>query len=169
MPAATQETFSSPSVIKNIKHNRDMTQRHWIQNEKILFVTTNIHCRQPFFADDAYARVAVEVLYTVQELHPFLLYGFVIMPDHCHLLLRVPSPLKISNIIGNFKCNVTMNCGFKKLWQPRFHMQCAKEAHLALRYIHLNPVRAGLVLQPEDYPWSSASGNWEVTNLPMSF
>ena len=47
------------------------------------------------------------------------------------------------------------------LWQGRFASFPMDEAHLhaAGRYIELNPVRAGLVERPEDWPWSSAAAH----------
>ncbi len=119
----------------------------------------------PFFRDAAFAHEAIRTLYGVQELRPFLLYGFAIMPDHCHLLLRVPAPDKISTIMRVYKYGVTFNLGMGPIWQSRFHLQIPTDASDILRYIHRNPVRAGLCAAPEDYPWSSACGKWEVTGL----
>ena len=45
-----------------------------------------------------------------------------------------------------------------RLWQPRFFdraLRTVKEYHEKVQYIHFNPVRAGLVSRPEDWPWSS--------------
>lgn len=85
------------------------------------------------------------------------------MPDHCHLLLRVPPPESISIIIGSFKSGVSHNIGIGRLWQTRFDLRLERPSWKTLKYIHLNPVKAGLVAKPQDYPWSSASGKWDVT------
>ena len=58
-----------------------------------------------------------------------------------------------------------MNIGKGPIWQPRFHMRLPENAGAALRYIHQNPVKAGLVDCPLDYPWSSASGKWDIVGL----
>lgn len=142
-----------------------MSQLHPIQNEQTMFVTTNIRDREHLFENDVYAREAIETLYRVQQIHPFFLYGFVIMPNHCHLLLRVPTPGSISKIINVWKGCTSMNIGLGPIWQPRFHMKIPNDSQATLRYIHLNPVRADLVEASEDYPWSSASGKWDVTDL----
>ena len=45
-----------------------------------------------------------------------------------------------------------------ELWQPRFFdraLRTVKEYNEKVEYIHLNPVRAGLVSRPEDWRWSS--------------
>jgi len=140
-----------------------MSQRHPILNEDVQLITTVTAHRMPIFADPAHAREAIECLYRVQAQHPFFLYGFVIMPDHCHFLLRVPSPQKISTIMNVFKSGMTFNLGIPKLWQARYHIRSVKNVPKALRYIHENPMKADIADTAEEYPWSSASGKWDVT------
>ncbi|MEQ1849329.1 MAG: transposase [Candidatus Peribacteraceae bacterium] len=142
-----------------------MTQRHPIQNDSVMFITTVTRDRIPYFLDDALAREAVECLYRVQSLRPFFLHGFVIMPDHCHFLIRVRKPEKISSIMKSYKAGVTYAIGNGKLWQPRFHILIPDKPWHALRYIHHNPIDAGLVEDPKEYRWSSASRKWDVTPL----
>lgn len=142
-----------------------MTQRHWTQNDRITLVTTVTMNRVPLFQDPSNAREAVECLYRVQSLHPFFLYGFVVMPDHIHLLMKIPAPERLSNIIGSYKSGLTFDLGIKKLWQSRFHMRIVKSPCAALHYIHMNPVKKGLTESPENYPWSSASGRWDISGL----
>lgn len=119
----------------------------------------------PIFSNPTFAREAIDTLYRVQVSHPFFLFGFVIMPDHCHFLLNVPEPGKISNIMSVYKSGVTFNTGLKKVWQARFHIREIKNPQEALKYIFLNPVRKSLVEEPEKYPWSSASGKWDVSEF----
>jgi len=64
-----------------------------------------------------------------------------------------------------FKSGVTFNLGIPKLWQRRFYNKITKNTYKTLKYIHMNPVKAGLVEKPEAYPWSSASGRWDVSDL----
>jgi len=145
-----------------------MTQRHPIQNDAIMFITTNIYDGAPIFEDDAYAREAIDALYRVKNMRPFILYGFVIMPDHCHLLLRIPPPETISKIMQVFKVSVPLNIGISSIWQKRFHIKIPDNPHAILQYIHMNPVRAGIADRPEEYPWSSASGKWNINPLPIN-
>jgi len=146
-----------------------MFQRHPIQNEVPMLITTNTLDRKKVFADPTYAREAIDSLYRVQQLHPFLLFGFVIMPDHTHFLLKVPAPLSISTIMRVYKYGVTFNLGIGAFWQSRFHIRIPDHCWKALEYIHLNPVRAGLCENIEDYQWSSASGKWDTTRLDDSY
>lgn len=146
-----------------------MSQRHWIQNNRIMFVTIATLNREPFFGNGAFAREAVETLYRVRQLHPFLLYAFVIMPDHCHFLVRIDRPQKISNIIGTYKSGMTFNTGIPQMWQPRSHIRIIRNDPMnVLRYIHMNPVRAGFTKTSAEYPWSSAAHEWIVDALTLN-
>src|SRR5688500_4479347 len=126
-----------------------MFQRHPIQNEHLMFITTNVHYKKPIFADPAHARAAVEMLYKVQMHHPFDLYGFVIMPDHCHFLMNGTWPETISRVMRVYKMGLTFELGIGAFWQSRFHMIIPKNGFHCLRYIHKNPVKAGLVTSQE--------------------
>jgi putative transposase len=142
-------------------------QRHPIQHSAIMFITTNIQGREPVFAVPEYANEAVITLYKTQQISPFFLYGFVIMPDHVHLLLSIPEGGSISKVMHTFKRGSAFAIDQWPIWQSRFHLILPKEPIHALRYIHSNPVKAGIVLYEYDYPWSSASGKWDVTPLEV--
>ncbi len=131
-----------------------------------MFVTTNVLDRRPIFADPACAREAIECLYRVQSMHPFLLYAFVIMPDHCHILMQVLPPNTVSKIMTAFKSGLTFDIGVPKLWQPRFYVRIVeKNIEKVISYVHQNPVKAGLCDMPQEYLWSSAYGKWDVSEI----
>ena len=146
----------------------DMTQVHSIQNDHLMFVTTNTLERKKVFAQDQYARECIEGLYRVQELHPFFLYGFVVMPDHAHMLLFVPRPEKISTIVKQWKMGISFSLGLGPIWQPRYDLRILEDGYgQVMEYIHMNPVKKGFCTYPEDYPWSSACGKWDVSTLDV--
>jgi putative transposase len=144
-----------------------MFQRHHDQNQRLMLVTTNTKNRRKVFADPACAREAVEALYFIQGRHPFFLYGFVVMPDHCHLLLYAPEGSEISRIMRDYKRRVAFSIGKGSIWQSRFHILYPEDRSAALSYIHANPVQARLVDQPQKYPWSSASGTWDISSFKL--
>ncbi|MSR87276.1 hypothetical protein EXS70_03845 [Candidatus Peribacteria bacterium] len=144
-----------------------MFQRHPIQAGSTMFITTNSAKRWKIFSEPPCARIAVETLFSIQDFYPFFLHGFVIMPDHCHLLMRVPEGGSISKIIGVYKRAVTFNIGRGPIWQSRFYVKIPTNPGRVLHYIHQNPVAAGLCTRPEEYPWSSASGKWDVHQLVL--
>lgn len=148
-------------------HDCFMSQRHRIQHDVVMLVTSVTIDRERYFDNPAVAREAVETLYRVRERHPFFLYGFVVMPDHVHLLLKVRMDLNnsLSKVMNIYKSGLTFNTGIRQMWQRGFDSRFAKEPLVALEYIHMNPVQAGIVKYPHEYPWSSANERWKVDPL----
>lgn len=143
-----------------------MPYSHPLQNNEFMLITSITRKREPFFSDSSIAREAIEVLYRVKRLHSFSLYGFVIMPDHCHFLMYVAWPQTISRIMNSYKSGLTFDTGIQPMWQRGFHIQVTKDVPVALEYIHQNPVKAKIVETPDKYPWSSASGEWPLLAAP---
>lgn len=90
------------------------------------------------------------------------LYAYCLMPNHIHLLLEM-GEVSLSKVLQRFHTWYTQYFNRRygrvgHLFQGRYKaIVCDKDAYLLelVRYIHLNPVRAGLVDSPEEYPWSS--------------
>ena len=153
-------------MLRAVGENTHMFQRHPIQSNMPMLITSVTADREPVFANSAYAREAVESLYRIQTFRPFFLFGFVIMPDHCHLVLNVPEGGSISKIMYVYKRAVSFEIG-RPVWQTRFHLKAIRSVQAAVRYVHLNPVVADLCSDPRSYPWSSASGRWDVSDIPF--
>jgi REP element-mobilizing transposase RayT len=130
-----------------------------------MLLTTNVEGKKSIFQNSVFAREAIESLYRVQEWYPFLLFAFVIMPDHCHLLLFIESPREASVLIKKWKVAVSRNLSIGPIWQSRFHLEIIHDSKAALKYVHDNPVAAGLCEKPWDYQWSSANDRWNVDEL----
>jgi putative transposase len=146
-----------------------MSQRRTIQNSLPMLVTTVTRHRTPIFEQPELAHEAIDRIYRIQKLHPFHIFGFVIMPDHVHLLLTVVKPYTISQFMNSYKTGLTFDIGIGPLWQRRYHIRIVRKMYGALQYIHANPVRANLVDTPDSYPWSSASGKYDVSRIPSDF
>jgi putative transposase len=116
------------------------------------------------FADDIAAQALLQVIDEVMYETRTELYGFVIMPDHVHLALRVPPGDSTGRVMGKIKGRFAHRWNhregsFGPVWQRRFHervlvTEAALEA--AVLYVHMNPVAAGITDRMEDYRWSSA-------------
>jgi putative transposase len=94
----------------------------------------------------------------MREKYQFHLLGYVIMPEHVHLLLSEPPTHPLSTVLGSLKRSVSKKLPESPFWLPRYHdfnvfspAKCLEK----LRYLHRNPVTRGLVSAPIDYPWSS--------------
>ena len=85
-------------------------------------------------------------------------YGrYVIMPDHMHLFIRPAQPHRLGLLLGRFEQRVTMAIGRPgKVWQPGLfdHVLRSPDSYeQKWAYVRENPVRAGLVPRPEDWPY----------------
>ena len=136
--------------------------RRLVLSDRFFFITCRLlphrgRLEEPEF--ECLARVVRER----REKHHFLLTAWVFLPDHWHAILFPRFPLSISRVMESIKVGSTLriNAGRKEsglLWQPRFFdraLRSVKEYYEKVGYIHLNPVRAGLVKRAEDWPWSS--------------
>jgi len=115
-----------------------------------------------FFGAEDY-RKYLELIkdFTVQEGVDVL--AWCLMPNHVHLILIPPEPGSLRAALAEAHRRYARHINLREnwrgyLWQGRFASCPMDERHsiAAARYIDLNPVRAGLVAQPIDWPWSSA-------------
>jgi REP-associated tyrosine transposase len=124
------------------------------------FLTFSCYCRQLFLADNHPRKVFLDTLETVRRRHQFFLFGYVLMPEHVHLLLSEPKAERLDNTLRVLKGQTSRQLRGSRdhFWQARyydFNVLTQKRFVEKLRYIHRNPVARGLVSKPEDWPWSS--------------
>jgi putative transposase len=88
----------------------------------------------------------------------FAVAGYVVMPEHVHLLVNEPQRALLSKAIQALKLSVSVRGREKPFWQAHYYdFNVSSHAKFVekLRYIHRNPVFRGLVAKPEDWRWSS--------------
>jgi len=96
----------------------------------------------------------------------FRVYGFVVMPEHVHLLISEPVRATVAQGMQSLKISsakhvsrLARRAGKElPLWQKRYYdrnVRDYEEFAEKLRYIHRNPVKRGLCANPEDWRWSS--------------
>lgn len=90
-------------------------------------------------------------------------WAYCLMPNHVHLIAVPQSEGSMRRAIGEAHRRYTRMINFREgwrghLWQGRFASFPMDESYLlsAVKYVELNPVRAGMVKEPEAYRWSSA-------------
>ena len=89
------------------------------------------------------------------------MYGYVVMPEHVHLLVNEPEHGTLAQAMQSMKQGVARRLALRAVdpfWQARyydFNVWSEHEFVEKLRYIHGNPVNRGLVERPEDWSWSS--------------
>ncbi len=107
------------------------------------------------------------------ERYGHRIHGFCLMTNHVHLAIQV-AETPLSKIIQNLSFRYTRWVNRRQrrlghLFQGRYKAVLVDgEAYLLelVRYIHLNPVRAGLVVKPDEYPWSGHRAYLGLDTLP---
>ena len=134
------------------------------------------YSRKPWLCDELPRQILRQSIEIVREDYPFEIDGFVLLPDHFHLLMRLPeSDANFSERMRRIKSFVTRKIGHlpqfkgdpnllrekrgeKYVWQRRFWEHLIRdeqdfENHL--QYIHNNPVKHQYCKNPEDWQYSS--------------
>ena len=102
----------------------------------------------------------LRILELVRRKYRFVVVGYVVMPEHVHLLINEPKVGTPSTAMQVLKQRTSRAIRHyeKQLWQLRFYdfNVWSTPKHIEkLKYIHRNPVTRGLVAAPEDWRWSS--------------
>lgn len=118
--------------------------------------------REDVFRDDVDRSLYLDLLARAKDSMGVRLLAYVLMSNHVHLVLQTLSPNiagTIHRIHGRYAVRFNRRHGRSgHLFGSRYDSTPVQEdRHLleVTRYVHLNPVRAGLVRHPLDYPWSS--------------
>lgn len=127
-------------------------------------LTTNVDGRRPAFRDASAARHLVEVIKQIAAEERFQLLAYVVMPDHFHLIAWPQGNTTTCRVMKMIKGRFAREHQVSRaksgsFWQSRYHeeaLQSEEALWSAVEYVHYNPVVAGLVEDPRDYPWSSA-------------
>jgi putative transposase len=97
----------------------------------------------------------------VRRWYGFYVSGYVVMPEHVHLVVSEPERKELSVAIQMLKQIVSRKLrrtGQRQFWQTRYYdfpLWNTKKLVEKLAYMHFNPVKRGLVQQPGDWKWSS--------------
>lgn len=127
-------------------------------------VTSVVRGRVPLFRLAAYAEIVVAALQFQRRERAFLL-AYAVMPDHFHALFAPKPAWNISQVVQSVKGWTARLINARNevrgpLWQRSFYdrmIRSERELFETIDYIHLNPVVAGLVGDPEAYVFSSAA------------
>lgn len=102
------------------------------------------------------------------------IWAYCLMPNHVHIVATPENSdglrLMMSQVHRRYTAMVNKRESWTgHLWQGRFASYVMDEAHAlsAIRYVEMNPVKAGLVTHPESYVWSSARAHTGRTADPL--
>jgi putative transposase len=122
--------------------------------------------KERIFLENADFEKYLQLLKHCKRKFGFKLFGYCLMPNHVHVMLEPNDPVALAKIMQSITQTYTFwfNKKYKKsghLWQGRFkNMIIHKDDYFlqCVNYVEANPVRAGLVSSPAEYPWSSYRG-----------
>lgn len=122
------------------------------------FVTFSCHDRKPCLNTPASRNLFVETLEATRSRYNFNVFGYVVMPEHVHLLISEPVGKPLASALQGLKLSVSKRSVQRPFWLDRYYdtnVTIRDERIDIVRYIHRNPVRRGLVASREDWAWSS--------------
>ncbi len=122
------------------------------------FVTFSCFGRNPYlrtaFGRDLFERS----LEAMRVRYKFVVVGYVVMPEHVHLLVSEPKLAVLGKAIQALKLSVAVQSVQRPFWLARyydFNVFSAGKRKEKVEYMHQNPVARGLVPDAGDWPWSS--------------
>jgi putative transposase len=122
------------------------------------FITFSCHNRAPYLATPDSRTLVERSLESIRTRYRFELLGYVIMPEHVHLLVSEPEEKSLATAIGALKLSISKQSPQRPFWQTRyydFNVYTHNKQIEKIKYMHRNPVTRGLVTKPEDWPHSS--------------
>ncbi len=131
------------------------------QSRDLHFITFSCYHRQAKLGDPSARAVFEHALEQTRRKYRLGVLGYVVMPEHVHLLVSEPEETSLATAMQALKQSVSRTLalrGSEPFWQARyydFNVWTAKKETEKLKYLHRNPVTRGLVDRPEDWTWSS--------------
>ncbi len=130
------------------------------------FITASTFEKQCLLQTERMALLLMDVLFHYQQQGKYQLHEFVVMANHFHLLITPLPPVTLERTVqfikGSFSFRAKKELGFAhEVWQTSFYDRRVRDAGEYVRfrhYIHMNPVRRGLVSMPEEFPWLGEVG-----------
>jgi putative transposase len=140
------------------------------------FITCSCYRRLPLLGSERARDRFLSILEETRERYHFVVVGYVVMPEHFHLLISEPeskTPCTVMQVLKQRTAQALLPRRKRRdprqralfgeeskraFWQARFYdfnVWTSKKRVGKLRYMHRNPVKRGLVDSPEKWRWSS--------------
>ena len=152
--------------------------KRYIEEGAIYFVTSVTHKRKPIFKEERFANLLLATIEYFKYYLEYVVYGYVVMFDHFHILIQPSEKYNISKVMnyikGNFVRRYNEIIGRAPLrvpypgeysqnfnypvWQKRFYDEIIRneeDFYNKIEYMHNNPVKSQIVENPKDYRFSS--------------
>jgi putative transposase len=167
--------------------------RHFDHLNTARFITFSSYHRYRLLTDSTVILVFLSELTALRARYRLRLFGYVVMPEHVHLVLHPPNGVELGRIVGELKSRsarkmlpllrahsgrrlerlVTGQGESSRLvfWQARCYdhnCRTAKAVREKIEYCHRNPVVRGLVSEPGDWLWSSYNWYAGAREVPLT-
>lgn len=130
--------------------------------------------RQTTYFDEHDYRAYLTIASKLLEKYEVEFWAYCLMPNHMHAVVVPRAEGALSRFFAALHRRYARRTNARydwrgHLWQERFYSVVMDETHTlaAMRYVELNPVRAGLTDLAQDWPWSSARGNLCIAPDPL--
>jgi len=143
------------------------------QSQLSHFLTFSCYHRQRYFGSPEVCDLFLRCLEDTRRHFALRIYGYVVMPEHVHLLLSEPEHGSLADAMRYLKLGFSKRVRSQRqtaapasFWQKRYYDRNVRdecEFTVKLRYLHRNPVKRGLVKEPGDWKWSSFGSTLTVT------
>jgi putative transposase len=153
--------------------------RHYDNLGTARFVTFSCFRRGKYLLEPGAPELLSTHLDLARSKHRFLLLGYVIMPEHVHLVLIPPVDMKLGLVMREIKSKMAREyfakargeiTGQRVFWQKRCYdhnCRSVESVREKIDYCHNNPVKRGLVREPGRYKWSSYNWCQGDKNVPL--
>ena len=151
--------------------------KRYYGEDHLHFLTWTCYHRQRWLGEPRRRDLFLHILEEARRRYRFVLVGYVVMPEHVHLLISEPEEGTPSTVMQVVKQRFARRVLRRKrassaqlnlwaeeqphVWQRRFYdfnVWSGRKRVEKLRYMHRNPVKRGLVVEPEQWAWSSYRG-----------
>src|SRR5260370_23937762 len=112
------------------------------------FITFSCYRRLPYLGRAEARGLFESALERIRKRYGFAVLGYVVMPEHVHLLVNEPALSSLDRVIKSIKLSVALRRSERPFWQARyydFNVWTQRKQIEKLRYMHRNPVERGLV------------------------
>jgi putative transposase len=152
--------------------------KRYYGHDDLHFITFSCYQRRPLLGTAPRRDLLLKILEQVRKHYGFVVLGYVVMPEHVHLLISEPErrdPSVVMQVLKQEFAKKVMRSirapsdprqsqlwvdalEAKHVWEARFYdfnVWSGKKSIEKLRYMHRNPVQRGLVKDPQEWRWSS--------------
>lgn len=143
------------------KGSKELRKGRFSQKESLYFITTSCHNKQKYFLDKENVKIFFDTVDWLEEKRYIELYFCIAMPDHVHIVFQLTSDKTLSDVMKTMKQftgkKIKKRARIESaVWQDQYYdhlIRKSESVYKIIEYCWYNPVRAGIVEHPKEYPY----------------